>query len=411
MVRNVAEISVFVASPNDVSEEREALEDIIRELNVSWLHNMALRLELVRWETHAYPSIGQDPQAVINEQIGNDYDIFIGILWKKFGTPTGRSASGTEEEFKRAYARHKRDPRQIRIMFYFRSTSPPNLDQIDLDQLAQVNRFRDDLGETGSLHWKYRDKEDFTRLVRIHLSRHIKDWGKTWGTTTPHLGQDSQTQHIPESVERIPAGQESTEAVEEEGFLDLLDVGNESFENLKALTERMVQAIQMLLENTKQRTEEIQQTTAGGEKPDIKVAKRIINTAADNLDQFSMVMEAEVPAFRELFSRGIEAHSRAASLLPDFASEQEDGTRNLADAILGLGALHSTMQESLIATDGLRNSIAGLPRMTTRHNHSKRRVLSILDRYISETTAAINLVDETRKTYESIHQSLSQETK
>ena|SRR3989337_1199459 len=33
-------------------------------------------------ETHTYPGIGEDAQDVINKQIDDDYDIFIGLMWK-----------------------------------------------------------------------------------------------------------------------------------------------------------------------------------------------------------------------------------------------------------------------------------------------------------------------------------------
>ena len=59
-------------------------------------------LELVRWETHVAPSLGSDPQDVVNRQIG-EYDLFVGIMWKRMGTPTALATSGTEEEFNGAY--------------------------------------------------------------------------------------------------------------------------------------------------------------------------------------------------------------------------------------------------------------------------------------------------------------------
>ena len=43
--------------------------------------------------------MGSDPQQIINSQVSDEYDIFIGILWTRFGTPTERAGSGTEEEF------------------------------------------------------------------------------------------------------------------------------------------------------------------------------------------------------------------------------------------------------------------------------------------------------------------------
>ncbi len=53
--------------------------------------------------------MGEDSQDVINKQIGSDYHIFVGIMWKKFGTETKRAGSGTEEEFSLAYDRYKKN--------------------------------------------------------------------------------------------------------------------------------------------------------------------------------------------------------------------------------------------------------------------------------------------------------------
>ncbi|MYD31374.1 MAG: DUF4062 domain-containing protein, partial [Nitrospira sp. SB0661_bin_20] len=64
-------------------------------------------MDVVRWETRTTPGFGKDPQDVINKQISDAYDIFIGIMWTRFGTPTPRAGSGTEEEFLRAYDRYK----------------------------------------------------------------------------------------------------------------------------------------------------------------------------------------------------------------------------------------------------------------------------------------------------------------
>lgn len=403
MAKRVSELSVFVASPDDVSEERQALEDTIRELNVLWGRTKGIRLDLVRWETHAYPSFGVDAQAVVNEQIGDDYDIFVGILWKKFGTPTGRAASGTEEEFNRAYERHKQDPGRLRIMFYFR-TSPVDLEQIDPEQLALVKRFREQLGEKGSLYWTYRTKEEFANLVRMHLSLHIEDWGKTWGTEVPQPAVPAGERATGAPAEEVRTERE--EAEEEEGFLDLLEVGNESFESLTSLAERIASAIQTLGEKTSQRADELGRATGGAGAPDVRAAKRICASAADDLDQYSSVMEAEVPVFAELFEKGIDAHSRAASLLPDFASQGEDVTDPLSRARSALETLHETMQESQRVTRGFRGSIAGIPRMTTRYNRSRRRALAILDRFIGEVDSAVNQVEETLATYDLIRRSV-----
>ncbi len=73
MARQEHVLSVFVASPGDVEAKRCKLEDVIRELNVTWSRELDVRLDLVRWETHAYPGMGTDAQDVINAQIPDDY--------------------------------------------------------------------------------------------------------------------------------------------------------------------------------------------------------------------------------------------------------------------------------------------------------------------------------------------------
>src|SRR5215204_7344364 len=110
MGRQTTILQVFVASPSDLKSERIALESVIRELNQMHSETTGAYLELIKWETHAIPGFGSDPQAVINEQIADKYDIFIGMLATKFGSPTPRAGSGTEEEFERAYERFIRSP-------------------------------------------------------------------------------------------------------------------------------------------------------------------------------------------------------------------------------------------------------------------------------------------------------------
>ena len=125
MPRQEQIFSVLVASPSDVQDERQSLEEIIQELNITWSRELGIRLELVRWETHAYPGISDDAQEVINQQIPTDYDLFIGVMWCRYGTPTGRAGSGTVEEFNRAKSRYDQDSTSVQLMIYFKDAPIP----------------------------------------------------------------------------------------------------------------------------------------------------------------------------------------------------------------------------------------------------------------------------------------------
>ena len=168
-------IRVFLASPNDVLEERDALAHLISEINdvLAYLApEKRLKLELVRYETHAYPDIGQ-PQEVINRQIPGDYDILIGLMWKRCGTPTKSADSGTIEEFRRAYERRK-SGNLPRIMFYFCEQPIPIPNSEELRQLQNVIEFKEELALLG-LTSTYPSHEDFRKHVRGGLLLAVRD--------------------------------------------------------------------------------------------------------------------------------------------------------------------------------------------------------------------------------------------
>lgn len=106
-------IKIFLASPGDVIEEREKLAALTSEINdvLAYLApERGLKLELLRYEVDAYPDYGP-PQDVVNRLIPDDFDIFVGIMWKRCGTPTAGEESGTVEEYRRAVEREDRKAR------------------------------------------------------------------------------------------------------------------------------------------------------------------------------------------------------------------------------------------------------------------------------------------------------------
>jgi hypothetical protein len=203
MAGKVRPIRVFVASPGDVQIERDALQGVVNELNRTFyalIPQSGIRVELVRWETDVAPDLGR-PQEVINAQI-RDYDIFVGIFWKRFGTPTGKAKSGTEEEFEIALKRRTKHGAP-RIMIYFNVTPvrPPQSRE-ELDQLTKVFEFRQRFNAIG-LAWTYEGDRVFTDAIRPHLVKVIGQLiHKDGGSVTKGRGR---TKRLP-----IPIGEKVT---------------------------------------------------------------------------------------------------------------------------------------------------------------------------------------------------------
>jgi len=167
-------LRIVVASPDDVLPERDALARVFEELNGGVAKDRALRLELARWETDAYPGFHvEGPQGLIDTILRiEDCDVLIGIFWKRFGTPTHDAGSGTEHEFRKAHQAWK-DKRHPQIMMYFnqRPATPSSKDEID--QWGRVLDFQHSFPKEG-LWWAYKGKAQFERLVRQHLTHFLQ---------------------------------------------------------------------------------------------------------------------------------------------------------------------------------------------------------------------------------------------
>src|SRR2546423_187066 len=110
-------IKVFIASPSDLAEERALFPEIIKQVNTLKARSMDCLFEAMGWEDTLL-DWGR-AQELINEDV-RQCDIFVMLLWKRWGQSTGKSTSGTEEEFNIAYERYKKTGNP-QLLLYFRS--------------------------------------------------------------------------------------------------------------------------------------------------------------------------------------------------------------------------------------------------------------------------------------------------
>jgi hypothetical protein len=111
-------IKVFLASPGDLPEERQAAKQVVDEFNRQWASFFGTHVELVGWED-TVSRFGR-PQDLINRDL-DQCEFFIGVMYRKWGSPPskdGPHTSGFEEEFERAVASRKKSNRpEISLLF------------------------------------------------------------------------------------------------------------------------------------------------------------------------------------------------------------------------------------------------------------------------------------------------------
>ena len=375
-------LTIFVATPGDVSSERAILEDVVRELNTTWGSTLGVQLDLVSWLTHARPGMGIDAQDVINQQITDDYDIFVGVMWTRFGTPTGRAGSGTEEEFNRALGRYHANPDSVKVMFYFKDEAlPPS--SLDLRQYEKIVEFKRHLGAEGALYWNF--TADFESFLRLHLAREIQAWLSTQSSNnsgpSENLTVVGSTPAITSSV---------VEAEEERGLLDYAEAFSSHFAQLHDSQARLIAHLDHLNERIHERTDE--QNKANAEHPgDFAVMKRIANGLAGDMQQFVTRVEAELPVFGSEMQETMQSFSMALTLAGDFGPGALGDMTELRSNVEKMAA---SLYGSMESTISFQQTIAGSPRLTTEYNRAKRSAVALLDRLTDEMRTGYSLLQQ-----------------
>jgi hypothetical protein len=388
MPRQETILTVFLASPEDVLEERATLEDIIRELNDTWSRTLGVRLGLVRWETHVHPAIGTDPQEAINRQLPDDYDVFIGIMWSRFGTPTGRAGSGTAEEYERAYSRHQTSPGSVEIMFYFKD-QPIAPSMLDADQLSAVNTFRRRLGTEGALYRFFRDVDDFQRLVRIHLSQLAQEWTRRQSAApAPHQVENPPAGTVTEDSQSLAVASEETEL----GIIDLIDQSESELRVATDSLSRLTEALSLVGNSLSKRTVAINRSKDQRNPRHMQVVKREANKAASNMLTFVTSASAEVPVFSASLRRSIDLFGQAIS---NFTTDVgPTAAPSLAGALVGVARLREKMNGSYAQLGDLRRVVSTTPRMTSDLIRAKREMSRTLEAIQTEVASSVSLCDE-----------------
>lgn len=163
MAYDVTAIEVFIASPGDVTEERQIVRDELQVWNATYVRTSKVVLLPVGWETHSAPELGGRPQQMINDRLLEHADILVGLFWTRLGSPTGVAASGTVEEIQKHHAAGKP------VMLYF-SDQPVVAGSYDVDQFAKLQEFKTWARGEG-LTQSFSSPSTFRDLFRTQLPR------------------------------------------------------------------------------------------------------------------------------------------------------------------------------------------------------------------------------------------------
>ena len=115
----VEKITIVLASPSDLSEERKMIKNLVDSFNTTYMRNN-ICIDLRMWENSTPGMNINGPQGRIDDDLGIDEaDLFICMYWKKIGTKLqNENVAGTEHELNLALDSYdKRGKPDIKVFF------------------------------------------------------------------------------------------------------------------------------------------------------------------------------------------------------------------------------------------------------------------------------------------------------
>ncbi|MFP4877496.1 hypothetical protein ACLFLH_00730 [Mammaliicoccus sciuri] len=161
MPTNQTIYKMLLSCPSDLDKYYELIKSKLEEINKILSSAYNSRIDIVYWNKDVYPESGDTPQNIINKQIVKDCDFLVSMFWTRFGTPTEKYDSGTEEEIIEAISEQKQ------VFLYF-SNEPISPDRLNQDEYEKVNKFKSNISDKAYYN-SFDSEDEFLGKFQIHI--------------------------------------------------------------------------------------------------------------------------------------------------------------------------------------------------------------------------------------------------
>jgi hypothetical protein len=227
----------------------------------------------------------------------------------------------------------------------------------------KVEQFKKRLGGLGALYWTYKTTDEFVNLVRVHLTRQLQDWERT----PSRLTRKGLSPDLAPTPSELPS---------DAGYLDLLEIVENSSQAMTTIVEKMGNAVKALGQKMTQRTEEINQGHTMDQSSRVRYWKRVADATAGDMQIFCSETEADIPLFGKSYRQTTSALARAASMAQDFGG---DWKQNVQDLAVRMKMLSNRLNEVRTVIQTFRDTIRNTPRITGPFITARNRTVAVLN--------------------------------
>ena len=177
MPKEINEIRVFISCPGDVNPEKQIVRSVCDSISRIYGESRNIKVKPLDWENDIIPEItGEGAQSVIDTQLEDyDYDIYIGILWTRFGDQMNNCRTPTEWEFECAFNRMRATGRP-KIQFYFKTEEIFPRNSYEANQISEIIKFKEERLQSTGYYKNFKQKEDFQRQVFEFILNYVENY-------------------------------------------------------------------------------------------------------------------------------------------------------------------------------------------------------------------------------------------
>lgn len=177
MEKNFTHYYFLISCPGDVQDDVKTIMEVFANVNKNIGEPNRIHLVTLFWKYDAIPATGNSAQEIINQQLLKKADGVIALFWTRFGTPTDKYGSGTEEEIVRAI-NGKKDV----LLFYSNKSIGPN--KMDDEQYQKVVNFKN---RFHGLFAQYRSKTELKEKLANALTSLVFKYAKEQNSDTNNV--------------------------------------------------------------------------------------------------------------------------------------------------------------------------------------------------------------------------------
>lgn len=383
-------IRLFISCPSDIVDEIESIKSIIEETNKLSGKQNSFRLEFINWKQDTFTDVGIDGQDVINRQVEDNYDILVGIIWQKLGTPTLRDISGTVEEINNAIRNINKNQ-----LVYFKTKTPDNLNDINIEELQRIKKYKEDLQKLGVLYKEFSSVDEFEVLFRLNINELITS--KYLISQIQKNTTENKLDDYSEILSLITDVENKNEEIYDIDILEFVESTTITIDEVTKSLTAIGDCVNNLTITLNKSTDELNKTNRiKDNRLRLELGGKIATHLSEDINIFNNKIELEIKKLSENLNAGIQLYSKAI-VAAEFYSPD-----SIEELIRVFIVLKSGMKSSVENCAKMLQAVISWPPINSKFNKSKRNTEIVLKDLTKVILDGLILIEEIFKQHKLI---------